>query len=283
MQVVESVEELKHLLYQKNKAGQSVGFVPTMGALHEGHLSLIRASRKDNNITVCSIFVNPLQFNNSNDLTTYPRTPESDIEMLSKAGCDILFTPVAGSMYPEAPRMSISFGALEKVMEGQHRPGHFNGVAIVVAKLFHLVKPTRAYFGQKDLQQFLIINRLVKDLSFDLQLVCCDIIREEDGLAMSSRNRRLSPEHRAIAPKLYEALQLAQTHLTDEEPEQVKLLVEKFLEDYPLIKLEYIEVADAQSLEPLINLREQKQAAVCIAAWLGDVRLIDNVLVEARA
>ncbi len=282
MQVVESVEDLKHLLCQKHKSGLEVGFVPTMGALHEGHLSLIRTSRQKNDLTVCSIFVNPLQFNNPSDLTTYPRTLEGDIQMLSNAGCDILFAPVAGSMYPETPRMSINFGTLEEVMEGKHRPGHFNGVAIVVAKLFNLVKPTRAYFGQKDLQQFLIINRLVKDLSFDLQLVCCDIIREDDGLAMSSRNRRLTQEHRILAPRLYESLQLAQKQLTTQSPEEVKLLVEKFLESYPDIKLEYIEIADAQTLEPLQEIKEQKKVAICIAAWLGDVRLIDNVLTGAQ-
>lgn len=249
-----------------------------MGALHEGHISLIEASKATNDITICSIFVNPLQFNNAQDLQHYPRTLEADIKMLQEAGCDMLFVPDASTMYPQPPRIKIDFGSLETVMEGKYRPGHFNGVAIVVAKLLHIVDPDFAYFGQKDLQQFLIIQQLVKDLSFKVKLICCEIVREADGLAMSSRNRRLLPPYRKASPKLYKALQLAQQSLEKHSPEEVKNIVADFLAGEELIRLEYLEIADGVTLETVGALENHESVAICIAAYLGEIRLIDNIV-----
>lgn len=249
-----------------------------MGALHEGHLSLLRAAKSQNDITVCSIFVNPTQFNNAEDYQLYPRLVDQDAELLAQAGCDVLFVPEAAEMYRHKARLTFDFGELERVMEGAHRPGHFNGVATVVSKLFHLVRPHRAYFGQKDLQQFAIIQQMVQDLSFDLELVCHPVIREADGLAMSSRNRRLTPAQRALAPKLYEALQLLEGKLTTEPVEQAKGEAASFLATYPGIKLEYLEVVDAKTLQPLTAVQEADAVALCLAAFLGDVRLIDNLV-----
>ncbi|WP_205504252.1 pantoate--beta-alanine ligase [Rufibacter psychrotolerans] len=258
--------------------GQRIGFVPTMGALHEGHLSLIRAAKQQNDVTVCSVFVNPAQFNNPEDFRLYPRLLEKDAQLLAQEGCDVLFAPAAEEMYRQKPKLSFDFGDLERVMEGAHRPGHFNGVATVVSKLFHLVQPHQAFFGQKDLQQFAIIQQLVLDLSFDLELVCYPIIREEDGLAMSSRNRRLTPEQRALAPHLYQALQLLQKSLKNHSVEEAKKETEAFLRQIPEIRLEYLEVVHAQTLQPLREVSGKVPVALCLAAFLGEVRLIDNLL-----
>ncbi|GGK73532.1 pantothenate synthetase [Rufibacter glacialis] len=249
-----------------------------MGALHEGHLTLVRAARHQNDITVCSVFVNPAQFNNPEDYRLYPRILEKDAQMLAQEGCDILFSPAAEEMYRQTPRLHFDFGELEQVMEGAHRPGHFNGVATVVSKLFHLVKPHQAFFGQKDLQQFAVIQQLVLDLSFDLELVCYPIIREEDGLAMSSRNRRLAPEQRAVAPRLYQALQLLREKLETLPVPAAKQEAEAFLQRFPQIKLEYLEVVHAQTLQPLQEVGQGAPVALCLAAFLGEVRLIDNLL-----
>ena len=262
------------------RQGQKIGFVPTMGALHEGHLSLIRAAKEQNDVVVCSIFVNPTQFNNAEDYRLYPRLVESDAVLLAEAGCDVLFAPSAEDMYRQKTRLTFDFGELERVMEGAHRPGHFNGVATVVSKLFHLVKPHQAFFGQKDLQQFAIIRQLVQDLSFDLELVCFPIIRDGDGLALSSRNRRLTETQRAVAPRLYEALQLLQGKLRAKPIAQAKEETAAFLAQFPEIHLEYLEVVDAQTLQPLQELPKKQPTALCLAAFLGDVRLIDNVVLD---
>ena len=249
-----------------------------MGALHNGHLSLIKAAKERNDVVVCSVFVNPTQFNNAEDYNLYPRLIVEDAEMLAQVGCDVLFAPNAAEMYAQAARLTFDFGILERVMEGAHRPGHFNGVATVVSKLFHLVRPHQAFFGQKDLQQFAIVQQLVQDLSFDLELVCFPIIREEDGLAMSSRNRRLTPEQRQIAPKLYEALQLLSEQAKHVPLEEAKAEAVTFLAQFPELRLEYLEVVDAATLQPIVHVQEVPRAAVCLAAFLGEVRLIDNVL-----
>ncbi|ALJ01309.1 pantoate--beta-alanine ligase [Rufibacter tibetensis] len=273
-----SLSDIRQHTELLRQQGQRIGFVPTMGALHEGHLSLLRAAKNQNDITVCSVFVNPAQFNNPDDYRLYPRLLEKDAQMLAQEGCDILFSPLAEEMYKQKARLSFDFGELEQVMEGAHRPGHFNGVATVVSKLFHLVKPHQAFFGQKDLQQFAIIQQLVLDLSFDLELICYPIIREEDGLAMSSRNRRLAPEQREVAPRLYQALELLREKLQTMPVAQAKKEAEAFLHRFPQIRVEYLEVVHAQTLQPLEEVSGNMPVAICLAAFLGDVRLIDNLL-----
>jgi pantoate--beta-alanine ligase len=260
------------------QAGQTIGFVPTMGALHEGHLDLIRRAKQECDVVVASVFVNPTQFNNPDDLARYPRTIEQDSEMLERVGTDVLFFPAAADMYPEPPQLRFNFGELETVMEGAFRPGHFNGVGLVVAKLFHIVQPNRAYFGQKDLQQVAVIRRLIRDLSFPVELIRCETVREADGLAMSSRNRNLTDKERQQAPAIYEALLLARDLLVEgQSPNQAKAAVSGFFAQHP-IQLEYVEVANADTLQPIADVQAPGQTAICLAAQLGKVRLIDNLV-----
>lgn len=278
MQIFREIHPLKAFLVEKRLSGRTIGFVPTMGALHEGHLSLIHSSRNENSITVCSIFVNPAQFNNPSDLQKYPRTLEKDIQLLQSVGCDVLFCPEAGEMYASQHIVHFDFGELDKTMEGQFRPGHFSGVALVVSKLFHIIEPTVAYFGQKDWQQFAIIRQLVKDLSFNVILKSAPIIRESDGLAMSSRNTRLTNDQRKRAVVLFEVLNESIDLLRKRNSiSQVKDFVKKRLEGSPDIKLEYFEVADSENLKLLNNVEESVSPILCIAAFVGDVRLIDNL------
>lgn len=255
--------------------------MPTMGALHEGHLSLVRQSESENDFTVVSIYVNPAQFNNPDDLVKYPRTLESDRHMLEGAGCEVLFAPDDREMYPAPVRLRMNFGALEEVMEGKFRPGHFNGVAIVVSRLFHIVEPQTAYFGQKDLQQFAVISQLVQDLAFPVQLVRCPVVREADGLAMSSRNRRIDPEGRQVAVTLSYALREAEEALLKTKSTEIARAVAGRI-FYPLegVFLEYFEIADARTLEPVQELDNHQEIALCVAACVGDVRLIDNRIVS---
>ncbi len=277
MHIFHTISHLQNFLYTARQAGKTIGFVPTMGALHEGHLSLIRTAKQHTDIVVCSIFVNPTQFNNAHDLAVYPRTLEADCAMLAGENCEAVFAPSAEEMYPNMPYLSINFGELEQVLEGKFRPGHFNGVGIVVAKLFNIVQPNHAFFGQKDLQQCLIIRRLVNDLSFSLQLHICPTLREADGLAMSSRNRNLTPEQRATAPKIYEALCTAKEQLNNLSPQAVKANLVTFLAQQEGIILEYFEIADTQTLKPIEEIKG-KEVALCIAAFMGKTRLIDNLL-----
>jgi pantoate--beta-alanine ligase len=279
MYLIESLPEIKQLSQQVRQAGQTLGFVPTMGALHAGHLQLLQTARAENDVVCCSIFVNPIQFNNPEDYRHYPRVVEEDVRILEEIRCDYLFMPAAADMYPQPLGLSFHFGALETVMEGAFRPGHFSGVATVVSKLFHLVSPHKAYFGQKDLQQYAIIRQLVRDLNFDLDLVCHPIIRENDGLAMSSRNRRLSEPERQEAVQLYRALTLAQEWLQTQSVAEVKAAVAAYLQDYKHVQLEYFEVADANSLQPLASPDSPHGIALCIAAYLGSIRLIDNIII----
>ncbi|CAG5069945.1 Pantothenate synthetase [Dyadobacter sp. CECT 9623] len=279
MEVFTSVSALRqfldHLVYQH----KTIGLVPTMGALHEGHISLIQASKTDNDITVCSIFVNPAQFNNPEDLLKYPRTLDADSKMLEEAGCDAIFAPSVEEMYPEQPVMKFDFGALERVMEGASRPGHFNGVGIVVSKLFNIVKPNRAYFGQKDLQQVAIVTKLVGDLSFGLELITAPTIREEDGLAMSSRNRRLNEEERHIAPHIFQILESAKNALLKGEPvEKVIRQATAAFAGITAFKLDYFEIVDINTLQPTTSIMPAGENAICVAAFLGPVRLIDNIV-----
>ena len=206
MRVVKTISELKSLISGYKQENKTVGLVPTMGALHAGHKSLVDRARKENDIVVVSVFVNPTQFNNKQDLATYPRTEERDCALLEAAGCDVVFMPAVEEVYPEPDNRQFDLGAVAEVMEGAHRPGHFNGVAQVVSRLFAIVEPDRAYFGEKDFQQIAVIRAMVRQLQLKVEIVPCPIVRGEDGLALSSRNALLTPEHRAAAPQIYAAL-----------------------------------------------------------------------------
>lgn len=293
MHIFHSIADLRSYLRLQRQLGKSVGFVPTMGALHEGHLSLIEASKTQNDLTVCSIFVNPIQFNNPDDLARYPRTLDTDCTMLAPAGCDAVFAPSAEEMYGKAkasngskpsdafakPLLKFDFGDLERVMEGQFRPGHFNGVGIVVSKLFNIVQPDRTYFGQKDLQQVAVVRRMMIDLGFQIELHPCPTLREADGLAMSSRNRNLAPEERALAPHIYKGLMLAKKLLlSGKTAPEVKQEITAHFNEQPAFQVEYFEIVDAHSLQNTELPGPEGQTALCIAAYLGKVRLIDNVV-----
>ncbi|MBS1489790.1 MAG: pantoate--beta-alanine ligase [Bacteroidetes bacterium] len=279
MEIFKEIAPLKAFL--KEKATSAVGLVPTMGALHAGHLSLIEASKKENTLTVCSVFVNPAQFNNPLDLEKYPRTWEPDCRLLANAGCDVVFAPEVSTMYEQESIVTFDFGTLDKILEGQFRPGHFSGVALVVSKLFHIVNPTTAYFGQKDFQQFKIIEKLVAELKFNLTLKRMPIIREADGLAMSSRNRRLNEAERVHAALLYRSLcEAKKLLLRGEKIENVKEVVHKNFDALAHLKLEYFEWADTENLMPANSV--SANTVLLIAAYVGEVRLIDNLLMHAN-
>jgi pantoate--beta-alanine ligase len=274
----DTITALRHYL-NSIRTEQTVGFVPTMGALHEGHTTLVETARRENDVIVSSIFVNPIQFNNPDDLARYPRTLEDDSRKLEAAGCDVVFTPSVLEMYPEPPTLRLNFGDLETLMEGAFRPGHFNGVGLVVAKLFNIVQPDRAYFGQKDLQQVAVIRRLLRDLSFPVELIRCPTVREADGLAMSSRNRNLTPDERTQAVALFQALTLAHDLLLEgHTPTQAKAAVTGFFTTNPNFRLEYVEVVNADTLQLANEVLAPGQTAICLAAHLGKVRLIDNLV-----
>lgn len=277
MNVYNFIVDIQRFVEEKHNLGLKVGFVPTMGALHEGHISLINRAKKENDIVVCSVFVNPIQFNNPADLEKYPRTPEKDIEKLEQAGCDAVFMPTAEEMYPNKVEDHYDFGDIEHVMEGACRPGHFNGVAIVVRKLFEIVNPNKAYFGEKDFQQLAIIKKMVRDLNMNLEIVPCPIVREIDGLAMSSRNVRLNEAERAIAPKIFATLNDSITKKDAMSPSEMKKYT---LDKYAEIKefdVEYVEITDEINLKSLENWNECDHARIFVALQLGPVRLIDNV------
>lgn len=281
MRIFASATEWRSYTEAARQAGRRLALIPTMGALHEGHLQLVRAAAANNEEVLVSIFVNPTQFNNANDLLHYPRVPEQDIALLEPAGCTALFMPLVEEMYPQPTVLHFDFGPLERVMEGAHRPGHFNGVATVVSKLFHQARPHVAYFGQKDFQQVAIVRQLVADLSFDLELVVYPTVREPDGLAMSSRNRRLSPEARALGPLLHQTLQAAAAQVRQGvPPAEVQQQALGALAAEPAFTPEYFEVADAQTLQPLAAYVPGRAVVLCVAAHLGGVRLIDNVVVD---
>lgn len=277
MKVFNFIVDIQRFIEEKHNLGLKVGFVPTMGALHDGHLSLINRAKKENDIVVCSVFVNPIQFNNPADLEKYPRTPEKDIEKLQCAGCDAVFMPSAEEMYPEKVEDHYDFGDLERVMEGACRPGHFNGVAIVVRKLFEIVTPNRAYFGEKDFQQLAIINKMVKDLNMNLEIVPYPIVRENDGLAMSSRNVRLNETERAIAPKIFATLNDAVSKKDSMSPAEMKSYTLAKYAEINEFDVEYVEITDEINLKSIENWNECEHARIFVALQLGPVRLIDNV------
>lgn len=277
MKVFNFIVDVQRFVEEKHNLGLKIGFVPTMGALHEGHLSLINRAKKDNDIVVCSVFVNPIQFNNPADLEKYPRTPEKDIEKLELVGCDAVFMPTAEEMYPNKVEDHYDFGDLERVMEGACRPGHFNGVAIVVRKLFEIVTPNRAYFGEKDFQQLAIINKMVSNLNMNLEIVPCPIVREKDGLAMSSRNVRLNEAERAIAPKIFATLNDSITKKDVMSPAEMKNYALKKYAEIKEFDVEYVEITDEINLKSIENWDECDHARIFVALQLGPVRLIDNV------
>jgi pantoate--beta-alanine ligase len=278
MDIFEEIEALRAFLGTKRSQKISIGLVPTMGALHAGHLELIKVAKAENEITVCSIYINPAQFNNPSDLEKYPRTVEKDKELLAKAGCDAVFIPKNEGMYAQKSTLKFDFGRLDKVLEGQYRPGHFSGVALVVAKLFNIVQPDRAYFGQKDFQQFKIIGKVVEELMFSIKLSSVPIVREDSGLAMSSRNQRLSAEEKVKATVFYQSLLMAKHLLIKgERMEKVRDEVKKKCESIDGVKVEYLELAEKENLNSLETV--STDSILLIAGYMGQVRLIDNLLI----
>ena len=256
---------------------QIIGFVPTMGALHEGHISLVERARKECDTVVVSVFVNPTQFNDKNDLKNYPRTPEADAAMLEAAGVDYVLFPSVEEIYPEPDTRVFDFGQVDKVMEGATRPGHFNGVAQVVSRLFAIVEPNKAYFGEKDFQQIAVIRAMVAQLGLTLEIIDCPIIRDTDGLARSSRNTLLTPEHRAAAPHIYEVLSAATSKMGQMTPQQLTEWVVAEVEKSPLLKVIYFQAVDALSLQQVSSWEESERIQGCIAVQAGEIRLIDNI------
>jgi pantoate--beta-alanine ligase len=279
MKQFSTVRDTREYLESKQFSGKTIGFVPTMGALHEGHLTLIRQSKAENDLTVCSIFVNPIQFNNPDDLDKYPRTLASDVKLLTAEGCDVLFSPDAAEMYPEGKPalIGLELGMLDKLMEGRFRPGHFRGVAIVVKKLFDIVGPTRAYFGKKDFQQLAVIRHMVNVMNLPHEIVACETVRENDGLAMSSRNMRLTISERVIAPTIFKVLGKVRDKTGKLPVRELKEWAVKKIQEEPAMRVEYFEIADWETLLPIEKWDHRKKAVALTAVFLGDVRLIDNI------
>ncbi len=280
MKIISSLKEMKIFSYSARKNGKSIGFVPTMGALHQGHLMLARQAAAENDLMVCSIFVNPIQFNNPLDLKKYPRDLEADSRMLLSIGCDVIFYPSVEEMYPQPETKVYDFGMLDKVMEGKFREGHFNGVAIVVKKLFDIIEPHKAYFGEKDFQQLAIIKSLVNQEGLPVEIISCPIIREADGLAMSSRNKRLTHTQRRQAPHIFTTLKEVAQIIKHRRVEEVKAWVQKSINSNPEMELEYFEIADPQTLLPITGTLDQQSAVACIAVYMGPIRLIDNIIIN---
>lgn len=278
MEIIRTIKEIRQILDEHRIKGKSIGFVPTMGALHDGHLSLIRETRKENDYTVASIFVNPEQFNEKSDLEKYPREIESDIEKLTKEKCDLLFSPSVEEIYKEPDNTIFDFGNLDKVMEGEFRPGHFNGVAKVVKKLFEIIEPDRAYFGLKDYQQLVIIHKLTKDLNLNIEIVPCITKREDNGLAMSSRNKLLSKSERKDASHIYQTLKSVKIQSGYTTISEIKELIYLQFKKYNSMDLEYFEIVDMYSLKPLRVWAESNNIIACIAVKVGNIRLIDNII-----
>jgi pantoate--beta-alanine ligase len=278
MEVFEGIDALKNKLEELKKAGKTIGFVPTMGALHEGHCSLVSQSKAETDVTIVSIFVNPTQFNDKNDLKNYPRTFDTDSQMLESLGVDYIFFPSEKEMYPTPSTEVWDFGMLDKVMEGAHRPGHFNGVAIIVKKLFEIVMPHKAYFGLKDFQQLTIIKELVRRLQYPIDLVDCAIVRESDGLAMSSRNTLLSPEERLHAANISKILFQAQKIAPSIPLKELEKKVIDEINSDQLLSVEYFQIVDNIALQPVSSWDEPKTKVGCVAVKIGKVRLIDNIV-----
>ena len=277
MKIVHTINELQAELSVLKALGKKVGLVPTMGALHSGHASLVKRSVNENEVTVVSVFVNPTQFNDQNDLIKYPRTLDADCKLLESNGCNFVFAPAVNEMYPTPDTRQFSFAPLDTVMEGAFRPGHFNGVAQIVSKLFDAAQPHRAYFGEKDFQQLAIIREMVKQLNYDLDIVGCAIVREEDGLALSSRNARLSSEEREIALKISQTLFKSRTFAADHSVSETLRFVEEGIAAEKGLRLEYFEIVDGYTLQKVESWKDSDYIVGCITVFCGEVRLIDNI------
>ncbi len=278
MEIIRTVDRLSQILSVAKEQGKTIGLVPTMGALHDGHLSLIERARRENDIVVVSVFVNPTQFNNPDDLRTYPRTEEADCIKLDNAGVDIAFVPSVEEIYPEPDTRVFDLGPVAEVMEGAMRPGHFNGVAQIVSKLFRMTRPTRVYFGEKDFQQIAVIRRMACIEGFDsLEIVSCPIKREADGLAMSSRNVRLSPENRKAAPAIHRILSESVNNASAASVAEVTESVIKQINAVDGLEVEYYQIVDADTMQPITDWDATRQAVGCVTVYAGDVRLIDNI------
>ncbi len=275
MKIAKTVSELRAAL--ENMGEGAVGFVPTMGALHEGHISLVKLARHQCAKCVVSVFVNPTQFNDKNDLKHYPRTPEADAALLEAAGVDVVFMPSVEEVYPEPDTRQFDFGQIDKVMEGATRPGHFNGVAQVVSRLFDLVQPDKAYFGEKDFQQIAVIKAMVEQLALKVEIVECPIVRGEDGLALSSRNTLLDDEHRAAAPHIYRVLNAATEKIGQMTPAELTVWVENEINSNAHLKVIYFQAVDARSMQQVGSWDEAERVQGCVAVQAGNVRLIDNI------
>lgn len=284
MRIIKSAKELSSAIAtEKYLNNRTIGFVPTMGALHQGHLALVQKSISENELTVVSIFVNPTQFNDPEDFKKYPNTIDEDLALLLEIGCDMVFLPSVGEMYPQQPLIKMNFGYLDTILEAEFRPGHFSGVAQIVSKLLHLAMPHKAYFGQKDLQQCVIIQYLIQEFGFPVEMIICDTCRDEFGLALSSRNKRLSEAGLLEARKLNQLL--AQVILEVNKNKSLQVLEEiqsQFAQANPLIEIEYLRLVDAQTLKPVAHYQNQQKLALCIAAFVEGVRLIDNLIFECN-
>jgi pantoate--beta-alanine ligase len=278
MQVFTTKALANDFCLKQKQSGALAGFVPTMGALHTGHLELVKRARAENDIVTCSIFVNPKQFNNPEDLKKYPRTVDEDLEKLKQEGCDMVFVPSVEEMYPDEPEEKYDFGRLERVMEGKFRPGHFRGVAIVVKRLFDIMVPDRAYFGEKDFQQLLIIKKLVEKEKLPVEIVPCPIVREPDGLAMSSRNMRLSSEARKQAPYIFQTLHDAAAKIPATPPIELTRFVEERFRENEYFELEYFEIVTMDDLSTVEKWSVSPDIIACIAVYLEGIRLIDNMI-----
>ena len=277
MKVIHTIKDLQAELTVLRAQGKKVGLVPTMGALHVGHASLVKRSVSENGVTVVSVFVNPTQFNDKNDLAKYPRTLDADCCLLDDCGATFVFAPSVEEMYPQPDTRQFSYAPLDTVMEGAFRPGHFNGVCQIVSKLFDAVTPDRAYFGEKDFQQLAIIREMVRQMKYKLEIVGCPIVREEDGLALSSRNKRLSAEERENALKISQAIFKSRTFAVSHTVSETQKMVEDAIEDAPGLRLEYFEIVDGNTLQKISNWEDTSYAVGCITVFCGEVRLIDNI------
>ena len=283
MFLFKKVVDVQKFLNTKRAKGNSIGFVPTMGALHQGHLSLIEASKAHCEITVCSIFVNPTQFNETKDLQKYPRTIGADIELLSSIETEVLFLPSVEEVYPSDidTTLKLDFGVLANIMEGEFRPGHFDGMAQVVWRLIDILKPDKIFMGQKDFQQQAIVRNMLEQMQSEVELIMCPIVREEDGLAMSSRNLRLKKENRILAPIISKTLNDAKAMIGEKTPKEIKEWALQTLQQ-PDFKPEYFEIVDGISLQPIMNFKDSDFIVACTAAWAGEVRLIDNMILKRK-
>lgn len=277
MKIVKTIKELKHYLVTERQTGKCIGFVPTMGALHTGHLSLVDYCVKENDICVVSVFVNPTQFNDKKDLESYPRDLEKDCLLLQEAGCHYVFAPSVEEMYPKPDTRIFELGTIAEVMEGVFRPGHFNGVAQIVSKLFYIVEPDNAYFGEKDFQQIAVIRKMLKLLELPINIRSCPILRESDGLAMSSRNVRLTPEQRQKAPIIARTLKESTNFAKKMSVKEVCEYVVNTINSDPVMRVEYYDIVDGITLKSIQNWSDSNYIVGCITVYCGEVRLIDNI------